>query len=214
VTQTSRPESHNDLSLRAITPGADRQPGGRPPAPGSLRLVQAFVNTHWDIEGGTDRFDSTERLRDWLAGRGLLDPRTRLDQADLECALDVREGLRELLFANNGASADPMAVERLNRAIRSSGLGVRLDPVEPPDFHIECRDLHDALAVITTIVALAQLEGTWPRLKACRGPHCGWAFYDHSRNQAGRWCAMTVCGSRAKAREYRERHRAVRKKGP
>jgi predicted RNA-binding Zn ribbon-like protein len=47
------------------------------------------------------------------------------------------------------------------------------------------------------------LDGTWTRLKACR--ECSWAFYDHSRNGAGNWCSMKVCGGRVKQRAYYER---------
>jgi predicted RNA-binding Zn ribbon-like protein len=61
------------------------------------------------------------------------------------------------------------------------------------------------LGSLASIVAVAQIDGTWSRLKACPGVHCGWAFYDHSRNQSGSWCSMSVCGSRAKVREYRRR---------
>jgi predicted RNA-binding Zn ribbon-like protein len=42
-------------------------------------------------------------------------------------------------------------------------------------------------------------------LKACPGRHCGWAFYDHSRNQSARWCSMQICGDREKARAYYRR---------
>src|SRR5918999_987403 len=49
------------------------EPGGREAAPGSLALVQAFVNTvategelHWEA------FADPDSLRSWLAGRGLL----------------------------------------------------------------------------------------------------------------------------------------------
>jgi predicted RNA-binding Zn ribbon-like protein len=51
-------------------------------------------------------------------------------------------------------------------------------------------------------------DRSWSRLKVCPGEHCGWAFYDHSRNQAGRWCSMAVCGGRAKARAHYLRTRA------
>jgi predicted RNA-binding Zn ribbon-like protein len=48
---------------------------------------------------------------------------------------------------------------------------------------------------------------TWSRLKACRDDTCKWAFYDHSKNRSGHWCSMEVCGSRHKARQYRERRK-------
>jgi len=65
--------------------------------------------------------------------------------------------------------------------------------------------LDAALGALLAITASAMIEGTWPRLKACPGRDCGWAFYDRSRNQSARWCAMQVCGDREKARTYYQR---------
>lgn len=110
-----------------------------------------------------------------------------------------------MLFFNNGAEEDREAVQRLNRALWGRGLFVALESSKPPDFRAPRRDLDAALASIATIVALAQADGRWAHLKACRGEDCGWTFYDHTRNQASTWCAMSVCGSRAKARDYRRR---------
>jgi predicted RNA-binding Zn ribbon-like protein len=45
------------------------------------------------------------------------------------------------------------------------------------------------------------------RIRACDGPRCGWVFVDRSRNGRRRWCAMDMCGSRAKARAYYARTR-------
>lgn len=186
----------------------ERQPGDRAAAPGELGLVQAFANTYWDLDRHSpERLPSPAALSEWLVERGLLEPGTRLTPTDLERALDVREGLRALLFVNNGAAADRGAIERLNRALRGPGLFVQLDPSAPPRFMATRRDFDTALAIISAVVAIAQLDGSWCRLKACPGDDCGWTFYDHSRNQAGNWCAMSICGSRAKAREYRRRKR-------
>ena len=66
-----------------------------------------------------------------------------------------------------------------------------------------------ALGLLVAIVHEAQLAGTWPRLKACPGHHCGWVFYDVSRNGGSTWCSMQVCGSREKARAYRRRVRGA-----
>ncbi len=46
------------------------------------------------------------------------------------------------------------------------------------------------------------------RLKLCDADDCGWLFVDASRNRSRRWCDMSDCGNRAKARRYRERQRA------
>ena len=187
---------------------AGPQAGEREPAPGELGLVQAFVNTHYDLVGdrGGEVLHSPRALADWLSSRGLLEPSVSLTRADLRRALDVREGLRAMLFANNGEDWDAEAVARLNRAAGRPGAVIQFEP-DGPVFEPYERDFDGALAVLLGIVARAQLYGSWRRLKACPGDDCGWAFYDYSRNQASGWCSMSICGSRSKARAYRQRNR-------
>ncbi|HEY2602454.1 MAG TPA: ABATE domain-containing protein [Thermoleophilaceae bacterium] len=188
---------------------AGLQSGGREPAPGELALVQAFVNTHYDLEHdhGAEIFYSPRALAGWLGARGLLDPaRADLSRTDLRRAVDLREGLRALLYANNGAEWDAEAVKRLNRAAARPGIVIQFAE-DGPRFQPDERDLDGALGLLCAIAARAQLDGSWPRLKACPGDDCGWAFYDYSRNQASAWCSMAVCGSRSKARAYRRRNR-------
>ena len=72
-------------------------------------------------------------------------------------------------------------------------------------------------AVIGPLVAIAyeaMAAGTWSRLKACPADDCHWAFYDHSKNHSGTWCAMGVCGNRAKVRAYRERRKGAKPTSP
>ena len=63
------------------------------------------------------------------------------------------------------------------------------------------------------IVARAEAEGTWARLKVCPADDCGWAFYDFSRNHSRTWCSMSACGNRAKARSYRSRQPKASRSG-
>jgi predicted RNA-binding Zn ribbon-like protein len=196
----------------AIEYSAGPQPGGRAPAPGRLSLVQAFVNTHYDLEHerGAEVLSSPRALAGWLSRRGLLDPDVELGRSELRRALDVREGIRAMLFANNGGPApDADLIERLNRAAARPGLVIQLAADGSPSFEPFRGDFDSALAFLLALVARSRLEGSWQRLKACPGDDCGWAFYDYSRNQASAWCSMAICGSRAKARAYRERNRPV-----
>lgn len=39
----------------------------------------------------------------------------------------------------------------------------------------------------------------------CEAPDCEWLFLDHSRNRSRRWCDMTTCGNRQKARRHYQR---------
>ena len=45
------------------------------------------------------------------------------------------------------------------------------------------------------------------RIKQCPGDHCGWLFFDTTKNKNRRWCEMEVCGNRAKQRRLRRRQR-------
>jgi predicted RNA-binding Zn ribbon-like protein len=44
------------------------------------------------------------------------------------------------------------------------------------------------------------------RIRQCEAPDCCWLFLDRSRGGRRRWCDMSSCGNRAKARRYYERH--------
>ena len=51
-------------------------------------------------------------------------------------------------------------------------------------------------------------EGDPTRLKQCPGEHCGWVFFDMTKNKSRRWCEMSVCGNRAKAKAHYRRLKA------
>jgi predicted RNA-binding Zn ribbon-like protein len=182
-------------------------------APEPLRLVQRFLNSV-DLESGEDELSDPDGLRDWLAERGLIEADARVSAPDLRRALDVREGLRALLMANNGLALDAERVERLDRAAARAGVRVRFEPGADPRLAPEGSGVDAALGTLLAIVAGAVEQGSWRRLKACSRDVCHWAFFDYSKNHSGRWCQMEVCGNIEKARAFRERRRATRSCGP
>ena len=188
----------------------DPQPGGRKPAPGDLALVQSFLNTRWDLrtERRSETFSSPQALADWLASLGLTDGRTCLDGTDLVCAVTVREGLRALAFANNGHPLDRGAIDAMREASSGASTGIRIEPDGPRFVAGAATGLDAALGALFAITARAMIDGSWSKLKACPGRHCGWVFYDQSRNQSARWCSMKVCGDREKSRAYYRRRTA------
>jgi predicted RNA-binding Zn ribbon-like protein len=173
-------------------------------APGELDHIREFVNT-LDLETHEEQLADPESLAAWLSGRGLLTGGDPLSDSDVRQAQSMREALRKLLLANNGAPLDATAVDAVNAAAKSAELVVRFDaggeaalvPVRP--------GIDAALGRLLAIVFHAMAGGTWERLKACPDHDCEWAFYDWSKNRSGTWCDMAVCGNRAKARAYRER---------
>jgi predicted RNA-binding Zn ribbon-like protein len=189
---------------------ASPQPGGRAAAPGQLGLLQAFVNTHFDLvdDWGADLLATPPGLRRWLADHGLLARRTRVTTADLDRALAIREGLRELIAARGRDVSDYSLRTELNRAFAGASLELRMTPRGAELVPVGSTEVDRALGSLLAILAQAIVGGRWQRLKVCPGQHCGWVFYDHSRNNSGRWCSMNVCGGREKARAHYRRQRS------
>jgi predicted RNA-binding Zn ribbon-like protein len=85
-------------------------------------------------------------------------------------------------------------------ALRSGGQGLRVD--WDTVLHRD-RVLWPVLKAAVDLLASPDLL----RLRLCANPECGWLFLDRSRKQNRRWCSMSECGSRAKARAYYQRSR-------
>jgi predicted RNA-binding Zn ribbon-like protein len=173
-------------------------------APAPLETVRAFVNTR-DLELSLEALVTPRDLQRWLSDHGLLDDETAVADADLRCALGLREALRALLLANaTRAAPPPEALDAIATAGRRAGLLVRPGPgglgLGPAVGGVDA-----AFARLLAIVVIAQADGTWARLKACPGRDCQWALYDRTRSRTRTWCAAAKCGARARARAYRAR---------
>jgi predicted RNA-binding Zn ribbon-like protein len=179
-------------------------PGNRTPAPGPLRLVQRFVNSV-DRENEREELETPEQLGRLLAELGLAEEGDdALTHADLRRALDVREALRELLLANSGVPARAESLRTLESAARAAHFTLRLDS-GTGDLVPTAPGLDGALGRILAVVHAAMVDGSWARLKACPREVCFWVFYDRSKNQSSKWCAMSVCGNRTKKARARAR---------
>lgn len=169
-----------------------------------LEIVRAFVNTA-DVGSGSDAFDTPPALVAWLAERGLIEEGTEASEKDLERTRALRDALRAFLYANAGGELDPEAPLVLDAAAERSNLRLHFCP-EGADLMSCAAGVDGAHGRLLAIVAEAMRAGTWARLKACRSDDCRWAFFDGSKNHSRAWCSMAVCGNRAKARAFRERH--------
>lgn len=176
-----------------------------PPAPGELRIVQAFVNTA-DLRKKSD-FADPRALVDWLAHWGLVARDLELAAGDLERATALREALRSLCLANHGGAVSEAVVERLDLVAAAAALRVRFTSGGRAYFEAASDGVDGALARLCGMVAAAQLDGTWKRLKSCAEKSCRAAFYDFSRNRAAKWCSAR-CGSRISSLGYRHRNLA------
>jgi predicted RNA-binding Zn ribbon-like protein len=188
------------------------QPGGRERAPDDLVCVQAFINSHYDLEfdHGADLFATPAALAGWLERRGLLSGVDRpIAGDDVRQAVGAREALRTLARRNRDPAPRDTTAARaaLNDVARGIPIELRFDDHGPQLRPVGGPGLDRALGTVLAITARSMIDGSWDRLKVCPGEDCGWAFYDHSRNQSGRWCSMSVCGGRSKARAHYRRRR-------
>jgi predicted RNA-binding Zn ribbon-like protein len=174
------------------------------PAPHELALIEDFVNTV-DKETGEEQLGSPEALAGWLSEHDLAGADEAFAHADVAGAIAIREHLRALLLANNGGELDPDVPAALTAAADRAQLTVALDADGRARVTSRAAGIDRVAGRLLGIVARAQADGTWERLKACPWHTCHFAFYDHSRNRSRTWCSMAVCGNRAKAAAYRKR---------
>ena len=181
----------------------DETPATREPAPGPLALVQDFVNST-KLPGGWDELADVDLTVAWLQAHGFdFIP----EEAQRRRIVDTRESLRVFLGVNSGQPVPDGTAARLTKLLDSAGIhpvvgedGVRLGS--------KARGYEGFMAAILSALVESSIDGTFRRLKVCRAETCQWTFYDNSKNGCGTWCSMRSCGSRAKARAYRERRRA------
>jgi predicted RNA-binding Zn ribbon-like protein len=184
---------------------AGPQPAGRPPAPGRLAYVQAFLNTFWDLDRphGGEVWSAPAAYGAWLAQRGF---HGQVAHGDLQRALEVRETLRALCLANHDGRDVSRTVAALDRLSRALAPGAGLAPNLATGALEPTADGPDAACALALgIVFAARADGSFARLKACPHARCGWAFYDTSRNRSGQWCSMRICGNRTKGETFRRR---------
>jgi len=186
----------------------------RPPAPGQLELVRAFVNTR-DVEKKTDVLESAASFAAWLREHGLGDREKGREptRGELQRAREVREELRALASRNNGLGATGETAS-LDRASERSRFVLSFDAAAgAAQLRPTASGVDGALGRILAAAYVAMAEHTWPRLKICADDECAWTFYDHSKNGCSRWCSAETCGNRSKVKRYRERQASARREG-
>ena len=165
-------------------------------APGELERLRRFVNTV-NLESGADRLDDPRDATAWLRAEGWTVG--ALGDDDVRRLRGIRELVRELAVTNRDGG-DTRAV--WHALVDVGGSGVRVvvrDGTPALDGGGEIR------AELVAIAVTSMLDGTWPRLKACRNDRCRWVVYDPTRGGSNQWCSMSACGQRHKQRQYRMR---------
>jgi len=167
--------------------------------------VQDFVNTEVPV-WHQDDIATPDELGAWLRSRGLVARSTRVDARSFARTRALRSLLRELARCNaHGNEIGPDLRGEFAEVTSEARLRVELDERGDPRLEPDGDGVDGALAQILARVLEAHAAGTWRRMKSCPGAHCGWLFYDASRNASSTWCSMSICGNRAKTAAYRQR---------
>ncbi|UYN97028.1 MAG: ABATE domain-containing protein [Enhydrobacter sp.] len=170
-------------------------------------LCLEFANTrYWRGQARpTETLNGPDDLAWWMAGNVAKDARPA-SRRDFERAIEVRETIYRVFDATaRGRVPGTADLEALNqvlaavpsrRAVRRERGGFTWD--------VDMRG-STALAQLAPVLWSAGDLLTGPRLgkvKRCANPECGWLFLDDSRAGRRRWCSMSACGNRAKARRH------------
>ena len=172
--------------------------------PEPLAIIEAVVNTRYG-RAHADEWATPTQLRDWLLRHQLLANETPLTRGDQRRMIEAREALRGLLSSNNAMPLAAEHIETLNHIARHAPVVVHFRQDGLAELAPDIEGIDGVISSLLAIVYTAMIDGTWMRLKICRNEPCEKAFYDTSKNHSGSWCSMAKCGSRIKARAYRQR---------
>ena len=180
-----------------------------------------FANTvDWRKGEPQERLGDAHALIDWAHQAGVLPDAdaarlheaAQRDPADAERlhrrALRLRETIHRLFKASaDGVDPDERDLEHLNEELAQALSHMKLTRSGPAlTLQLHGDAAEKILWTLTHSAAQLLASPSLSRVKECSDPHCGWLYLDTSRSGTRRWCSMSDCGNRNKARtHYRKR---------
>lgn len=172
------------------------------PTPEARELLRSYRDlVDWAVQTGAVQGTKAQVLR----REARHDPRAAARA--LSRARRVRETIFRIFSAVAQGHIPPSsAIEELNAALPAAFAARRVG-VRAGKFSWGWQDRGPAdlnrvlwLAVMSAVELLT--SGDLDRVRECAGERCAWLFIDRSKNRSRRWCDMTVCGNRTKARRH------------
>ena len=170
-------------------------------------LCLEFANTrYWrGQETPTETLNSAEDLSAWAAGNISKEARP-LARREFERAIEARETIYRVFDATaRGKTPAAPDLEALNDLLAASPARTTLRRERSGfSWDVDMRG-STALGQLAPVLWSAGDLLTGARLdkvRRCANPECGWLFLDDSRAGKRRWCSMSSCGNRAKARRH------------
>ncbi|HEY6983099.1 CGNR zinc finger domain-containing protein [Reyranella sp.] len=174
-------------------------------------LCLEFANTrYWRGQATpTETLNGPQDVIEWATAKAGTKAEKGLPARDFERALALRETIYRLFDAQAQAKPAPtrdLAV--LNEALAAAPARASLKRTRNGyEWEVDVR-LGSAVGLLAPVLWSAGDLLAGPRLdrvRRCANPECGWLFLDDSRAGKRRWCSMSACGNRAKARRHYHR---------
>ncbi|QEW04949.1 CGNR zinc finger domain-containing protein [Microbacterium lushaniae] len=170
--------------------------------PGSVGLEFAYSGDFGYGVAEWESLRSAAELGDWLTTR-FGEPLSKIEADVFAEAIALRSAIS---FAARGiADGQPLRpedVDAINDLAARGGLAPVLAGGSP-------RPAPTASQMLAHLAqdAIRALSASPGRLRRCSADDCGLIFLDTSRPGSRRWCSMSRCGGRAKARAHYQRSR-------
>jgi predicted RNA-binding Zn ribbon-like protein len=209
---------HNDTgimgSARDVTGAPVRLLAAGPPA-----LCLDYANTRFwrGRETPTETLAQLEDLIGWCARAGIgFELSARSPDSAAEVLFAEAIVLREVLYRifsalAAGARSKAGDLRALNKALAATPArstiaqrGALYAWQVPPQSDAAAPQLLAAVLWSAADLLVGARRGS---VRQCANDSCRWLFLDDSRNGSRRWCAMSSCGNRAKARRHYLKHR-------
>jgi predicted RNA-binding Zn ribbon-like protein len=162
------------------------------------------------VDGGIrqDLIATGEGYARWLAAARVSVDAAPIEIGELQAFRDILRGTVDLLRSRAPLPADVIAA--VNARLRGTVVRFALVPDGPGLRLEETLDAgaNGAAGIVAEDFARFVSDHEPERLKRCSNPACTMVFYDRGKNNARRWCTMSLCGNRDKVARYRSRHGA------
>lgn len=190
-------------------------------------LCLEFANTihNWHAEDPGEELHAICDLLQWAKEAGLLSSADYYRLAahynrnprKAAAALGKGTAARNLLlsiFAGiaNGRSVSAARLSELNSALAQAPglLRARKNSGRiETEWTSAAGGLQQVLFAVLASAAELLASNRVARVRSCASADCTWLFVDESRNRSRRWCDMSDCGNRMKARRHYQRAKAA-----
>ena len=189
----------------------------------SLDLVNTLDNR--PIDDARELIPVAADFFSWSRQVGLLTPKQEeelLKKAEHEPqdadnarrhAVQLRECLFQLFSSiADGRETSPEVLEQWNQFLKESMQYYETTRIGDGLAWTARSDIHGYDSALWPIIhsAIQLLTGSQAaRIRRCAGENCDWLFLDTSKRGNRRWCDMTICGNRAKARRHYQRKKSL-----